>query len=136
VKVGAEYAADTEMLEWVCNEGANRSLVHWIGKASDERKNEANVAPEILARYIGTYLEQPPYWRSVQLVGSPLAAGRALHITLENDKLVGDLDGRGTQVLVAMSETEFTGLYGLGVQFVDGGLFVKHVSGNYRFARK
>jgi hypothetical protein len=30
-------------------------------------------------------------------------------------------------------------LYGLGVGFIDGGaggLFVKHVSGNYRFARK
>ena len=46
------------------------------------------------------------------------------------------MDGRGTQVLVAMSESEFTGLYGLGVQFIDGGLYVKHVSGNYRFARK
>ena len=31
---------------------------------------------------------------------------------------------------------EFTGLHGLGVQFVDGGLFVKHVSGNYPLARK
>ena len=49
------------------------------------------------------------------------------------------MDGRGTQGLVATSETEFTGLYGLGVQFIDGGageLFVKHVSGNYRFLRK
>ena len=55
---------------------------------------------------------------------------------MESGKLVGDMDGRGTQVLVAMSEAEFTGLYGLGVQFIDGGLYVKHVSGNYRFARK
>jgi hypothetical protein len=46
------------------------------------------------------------------------------------------MDGRGPQVLIAMSESEFTGLYGLGVQFIDGGLYVKHVSGNYRFARK
>jgi hypothetical protein len=45
-------------------------------------------------------------------------------------------DGRGPQVLMAMSESEFTGLYGLGVQFIDGGLYVKHVSGNYRFALK
>ena len=37
------------------------------------------------------------------------------------------------------SDTEFGGLYGLGVEFIpdgSGGLFVKHVSGNYRFARK
>ena len=136
VNVGAEYAADTEMIEWVCNEGANRSLVHWIGKASDERLNEVKVAPEILARYIGTYVEQPPYWRSAQITGSLGAAGRTVQVTLEGGRLIGDMDGRGKQDLVAMSEAEFTGLYGLGVQFVDGGLFVKHVSGNYRLARK
>jgi hypothetical protein len=135
VKVGAEYAADTEMIEWVCNEGANRSLTHWVGKASDDLKNEVKVAPAILARYIGTYAEQPPYWRSAQLVGSASPA-RTLHITLENGRLVGDMDGRGRQVLIAMSETDFAGLYGLGVQFIDGGLYVKHVSGNYRFARR
>jgi len=45
--------------------------------------------------------------------------------------------------LIAQSETTFSGLYGLGVEFVPGAgqrnseeLFVKHVSGNYRFARK
>jgi hypothetical protein len=46
------------------------------------------------------------------------------------------MDGRGKQVLIGMSESEFTGLYGLGVQFIDGGLYVKHVSGNYRFTRR
>jgi hypothetical protein len=94
------------------------------------------VAPETLARYVGTYAEQPPYWRSAQIVGSPASAGRTLHITLEGGRLVGEMDGRGKQDLVAMSEAEFTGLYGLGVQFIDGGLYVKHVSGNYRFSRK
>jgi hypothetical protein len=136
VNVSAQYAPDTEMLEWVCNEGANRSLVHWVGVASDERKNEVKVAPEILSRYVGTYVEQPPFWRNVQIGGTPRAAGRTLSITVEGGRLVGNMDGRGTQVLVASSETEFTGLYGLGVQFIDGSLYVKHVSGNYRFARK
>ena len=136
VKVGAEYAADTEMLEWVCNEGAGRSLVHWVGTASDERRNEVKLAPAILARYVGVYVEQPPFWRAAQLVGSGQPSGRTLQITVEGGRLVGDMDGRGKQVLVASSETEFSGLYGLGVQFIDGGLYVKHVSGNYRFARK
>ena len=68
--------------------------------------------------------------------GSSQAAGRTVQITLESGRLVGDMDGRGKQMLVAMSESEFTGLYGLGVQFIEGGLYVKHVSGNYRFARK
>jgi hypothetical protein len=120
----------------VCNEGANRSLVHWIGQASDDLKNEVKLAPEILARYVGTYVEQPPYWKSVQISGAPLASGRTVRITLEDGRLVGEMDGRGKQRLIAWSNVEFAGLYGLGVQFIDGGLYVKHVSGNYRFARK
>ncbi len=136
VKIRADYAADTEMLEWVCNEGANRSLGHWVGQASDERKNQVNVVPAILARYVGTYVEQPPFWRSAQLVGSPLASGRTLVITLEDGRLLGNMDGRGKQELIATTETDFTGLYGLGVQFIDSGLYVKHVSGNYRFVRR
>src|SRR5262245_41264902 len=56
VKVSAQFAADTEMLEWVCNEGASRSLVHWVGVASDEQKNAVSVAPQILVRYVGTYI--------------------------------------------------------------------------------
>jgi hypothetical protein len=136
VKVESDYAPDTEMLEWVCNEGGGRSLVHWVGTAADDRRNEVKVAPAVLARYAGTYDEQPPFWKSVQITGAAQAAGRTVQITVEDGRLVGDMDGRGKQVLIASSNTEFSGLYGLGVQFVDGGLFVKHVSGNYRFARR
>jgi hypothetical protein len=139
VTVGAQFAADTEMLEWVCNEGASRSLSHWVGKASDERKNEVQVTPQILSRYAGTYIEQAPFWRGVQIVGQAVPSGRTVVITVADGRLVGNMDGRGDQVLIATSDTEFSGLYGLGVEFIDagkGGLFVKHVSGNYRFARK
>ena len=136
MKVVSEYAADTEMLEWVCNEGASRSLVHWAGKASDERQNEVMVPAAVLAGYTGTYDEQPPFWRSVQITGASQTTGRTVQITVEDGRLVGEMDGRGKQVLIASSNTEFSGLYGLGVQFIDGGLFVKHVSGNYRFARR
>ena len=59
-----------------------------------------------------------------------------MQITVEDGRLIGEMDGRGKQVLIASSATEFSGLYGLGVQFVDGALLVKHVSGNYRFARR
>jgi hypothetical protein len=139
VKVTAQFAADTEMLEWVCNEGAGRSLSHWVGKASDERKNEVQVPAQILSRYVGTYIEQPPFWRGVQILGQPVPSGRTVVLTVANGKLVGNMDGRGEQVLIATSDTEFSGLYGLGVELLDGGkggLYVKHVSGNYRFARK
>lgn len=129
VAVGATLAADTEMIEWVCNEGP-KGLEHWVGKASDDTKGEVQVAPGILAKYIGTYEEQPPFWRTIP---------RVVQITLSGGRLLGDMDGRGKVDLFASSETAFSGFYGLGVEFIQGGsggLFVKHVSGNYRFARK
>ena len=88
---------------------------------------------------VGTYVEQSPYWRAVQIGGGDVASGRTVVITMADGKLVGNMDERGQQALVATSDTEFAGLYGLGVEFIDGGaggLYVKHVSGNYRFARK
>ena len=130
VAVTAELAADTEMIEFVCNENNRSSLEHWVGKASDERRNEVQVAADILARYVGTYEEQPPLWR-----GAP----RVVEITLSEGRLFGNMDGRGKVPLVASSQTLFSGLNGLGVEFIQGGaggLFVKHVSGDFRFARK
>ena len=129
VAVRAELAPDTEMIEWVCNESPH-GVEHWVGKASDERKGEVSVPVAILSKYVGTYVEQPPLWRNV---------ARVVEISVADGKLVADMDGRGKVTLIGMSNTEFTGLYGLGVGFIDGGaggLFVKHVSGNYRFARK
>lgn len=129
VAVRAELAADTEMIEWVCTE-SDQHVERWVGRASDERKGEVQVAPEILEKYIGTYVEQPPFWRAIP---------RVVEITVSNGRVLADMDGRGKVPLIASSDTEFSGLYGLGVEFIQGGsggLFVKHVSGNYRFARK
>jgi hypothetical protein len=126
--VRAELSPDTELLEWVCNEN-QKSLEHWVGKASDERKNAVRVAPEILAKYVGTYEEQRPFWRN---------EARVVQITVSDGKLFADMDGRGKVELIGVSDVAFSGLYGLGVDFVQNGsgLFVKHVSGNYRFVRK
>jgi hypothetical protein len=129
VAVRAQLAADTEMIEWVCNESSH-NLERWIGKASDERQGEVQVAPEKLAKYVGTYEERPPLWRNVP---------RVVEITFSEGRLFADMSGRGKVPLIAKSDTLFAGLYGLGVEFIDGGaggLFVKHVSGDYRFARK
>ena len=127
VPLGPGYAtsADStgaEMMKIVQTLGADQ--------ASDERKGEKQVAPEVLAKYVGIYEEQPPLWR---------AAPRIVEITVSNGRLLGDMDGRGKVPLIASSDTTFSGLYGLGVEFIAGGsgaLLVKHVSGNYRFARK
>jgi hypothetical protein len=126
VSVRAELAPDTEMIEWVCAENGSK-VDHYIGKASDEKRGEVKVAPEILAKYVGTYEEQAPLWRLVP---------RVVEITLAGGTLLANMDGRGNVPLVAQSETNFSGLYGLGVDFLNGGLFVKHVSGDYRFVRK
>jgi hypothetical protein len=134
VKVRAELAADTEMIEWVCNENGP-STKHWIGKASDEKKSEVKVPSGVLAKYVGTYVEGPRLW-------SRTLVPRVVEITVSGDTLFGNMDGRGPVPLVAASDAEFSGLYGLGVEFTktDSGaaqqLFVKHVSGNYPFTRK
>jgi len=131
VAVRAELAPDTEMIEWVCAENAT-GLDHYVGKASDEKKAEVKVAPAVLSKYIGTYEEQPKLWR---------LQPRVVEITVSGDTLYGNMDGRGAVPLPAQSDTSFSGLYGLGVEFRPGAsgepeLFVKHVSGDYRFTRK
>ncbi len=45
VKVRAQLAADTSMLEWVCNDVPSK-LEHWVGKASDVKKTEVKVPAE------------------------------------------------------------------------------------------
>ena len=132
VAVRAELAADTELLEYVCNENT-RDLEHWVGKASDETKSEVKIAPDILAKYVGTYVEQPKLWRVVP---------RVVVITLSDGVLFGDMDGRGKERQFARSETSFSGFAGLAIKFVKNNqgevtdLFVQHVSGDYRFARQ
>jgi hypothetical protein len=133
VSVKAELAPDTEMIEFVCGEKNTSSLAHWVGKASDERKDEAAVAPQVLAKYVGTYDEQPKYWRNEP---------RTVVISVSGGRLFGNLNGQGAVPLVARSTTLFSGLNGLGVEFVQGAggvpstLFVKHVSGDYAFTRR
>ena len=131
VAIDSLLAADTGLLEAVCSEN-NKSIDHWVGKASDEQENEVTVAPGILAKYTGTYVEQQKIWRTLP---------RRLDITFSGDALFGDFDGRGKQQLRAKSETYFSGLQ-WEIEFVakDGqgvpaDISVHHVSGNYRFAR-
>src|SRR5579863_1057643 len=132
VKVRAELAADTELIEYVCNErGVDRD--HWVGQASDAAKSAVQVAPEILAKYAGTYVEQPPLWKIVP---------RVVKVTFSDGVLYGDLDGRGQERQYASSETNFSGIGGLAIEFIRNSqgmvtdLLVKHVSGDYRFARQ
>jgi len=133
VALSAELEADTELLESVCNE-TDGGREHWVGKTSDDRKAAVKVAPEILAKYAGTY-EELDNWG----VGPH---PRIIEITASGDSLFAELKGRGKVQLLAQSETGFSGFFGLGIDFVRDGqgvpthLLEMHVSGNYRFQRK
>jgi len=132
VTLRAELIPNTDLLESVCNE-SHTSLEHWVGKASDEKKSEVKVAPEILAKYAGTYEEQD-FWGN-----RPHPA--IIEITFSDGALFAELKGRDKVRLVAQSETNFTGLYGLGVVFVRDSqgavthLLERRISRDYRFRR-
>jgi len=132
VALNAELVPDTELLESVCNE-SKTSLEHWVGKASDEKRSEVKVAPEILAKYVGTY-EELDLWGN-------RPHPTIVEITVSDGALFAELKGRAKVQLVAQSETTFSGFYGLGIKFVTDGqgavthLLEMHVSGNYRFRR-
>ena len=84
VPLRAELNADSDLFESVCNE-SHTSLEHWVGKVSDEKKTEAKVAPEILAKYAGTYEEQD-LWGN-----RPHPA--IIEITVSNGALFAELNG-------------------------------------------
>src|SRR5215831_9749044 len=109
VSLSAELMPDTELLEAVCNE-SHHSLEHWVGKASDEKKSEVKVAHEILAKYAGTY-EELDFWGN-----RPHPA--IIEITVSGGTLFAELKGREKVQLVAQSQTNFSGFYGLGVKLV------------------
>ena len=131
--MGAKLAADTEIIEYVCNENAAAPLKHWVGKASDAEKAAPKVAAEILAKYVGTY-KTLDVWNNEP-------EPRFIDITVSDGVLYGELKGRGKVRLVAQTETMFTGFYGLGIRFLLDGqgvvthLAEMHVSGDYRFIR-
>jgi hypothetical protein len=133
VTLQAQLAADTEIIEYVCNENAQAALKHWVGKASDQTRNEVKVAPEILAKYVGAY-KTLDIWNGEQLP-------RFIEITTSDGKLFAELKGRGRVQLVAQSETTFLGFFGLGIRFIADSqgavthLAEMHVSGDYRFVR-
>ena len=62
----------------------------------------------------------------------PERVERALHAAAELEIPVVAIGSGGK----TGDEESYKQSVALGVQFIDGGLYVKHVSGNYRFARK
>jgi len=130
--ISAQLQADTELLEYVCAENT-RPREHWVGKLSDARRSEVSIAPAILAKYVGTYVEQKPFYLGPT---NP----RTFEITFAGGALfVEGATGAKTR-LVAQSEVLFVN-GGLGLAFVKERqeapthLLDTHVSGDYRFER-
>jgi len=125
----AQFAADTELIEAVCNDNPESRQEHWVGKVSDAEKTAVKVAPEILAKYVGTYK------------GMYLQRPRTVEVSLSGDTLFISLNEGPKQPIVAQSETNFSGT-GLTYKFVPGGqgpataVFEGHISGDYKFDRQ
>jgi hypothetical protein len=127
IVVNMELAADTEMLEAVCEVNSD----HWVGSFSASQKAAVRVAPELLATYVGVY--SGPYAGRV----------RTVEITLVDGELLATpFMGRDKRPLVAESDTMFLSAEGLAYQFVrdQNGLVTHlveiHVSGNYLYKRQ
>jgi len=96
VVVALEFAADDEMLELVCNEASEGGTKHWVGdKIADAQATAVEVAPEILAKYVGTY---EGFW-----LDNPTTVA----VTLENGALFLQRNRSAKSALVAQSETTF-----------------------------
>jgi hypothetical protein len=103
-----EFVADTEMLEYVCAEN-EKDRSHLVGKASDEKKDAVKIAPEVLAKYVGTYELRWPEFPGMVYVQNVTLAGGELFI---------DSAGKDRKPLVPLSDTLFTMLPGT-IQFVE-----------------
>jgi hypothetical protein len=125
--IEAQLAADTELLEYVCN-GEKAFHEHWVGTRSDAARTEIAIAAEALAKYAGTYTERRPFWQDAEVA-------RVFEISFADGALF-----LGPTRLSPQSETVFVNS-GLAIEFVRNAagvpthLFDKHVSGDYRFDR-
>jgi len=135
--IDMEFMADNEMLETVCNE-ASEEDGRWSGAITEAEQEAVEVAPEILARYVGTYTG---YW---------LRTPATLEVTLEDGSLFllrtppyaeAEFTGTGKSRLVPQSEVAFECSCGLGFIFTAEGdgmateLSEVHISGAWTFRR-
>jgi len=93
VPARGRLAADTEMLEYVCNEN-EKDHAHMVGSVSDARKLGVTVAPETLEQYVGTYAFNP-------------ADTMKIHITRSGPTLFMDVGGKDRKELVPTSDSTF-----------------------------
>ncbi len=129
VPVHAQFAADTEILEDVCNDSAESGQEHWVGKVSDAEKSMVNVASEILAKYVGVY--KGPYFN----------APRTIEVSFSGGALFISVNGGPKQPILPQSEASFSGT-GLTYQFIRDNhgiataVIEGHVAGDFKYERQ
>jgi hypothetical protein len=127
--INARLAADTELMEAVCNERPDNGQQHWIGRASDAQKSAVRVAPEVLAKYVGVYK------------GIYIRNPRTVEFTLADGTLSVSVNGGPKQAVFPQSETKFSGT-GLTYEFIrdDHGIATYvlegHIAGDFKFERQ
>ncbi len=116
VAIGVRYAADTEMLEYICNEG-ERDAVHYIRGSGASSK----VNVDILSKYTGTYEDRDGQKVTIRLVEGQLYMDAFPLVPLSE-----------TTFESADSDIEFfTGTDGLVTHLISSA-----VEGDVRFDRK
>jgi len=96
--VKVEFVADTDMLEYVCNEN-EKDHARLVGKASDDEKNRVKVARAVLAKYVGAYEFRPPEDPSQVIT---------VNVTLSGDEVLLDVGGKDPQKMIPLSDTLFS----------------------------
>ena len=123
------FAADDVMLETVCTEAYGGSE-HWSTAVTGPEETSVQVAPEILARYVGTYR------------GTYLTNTITIRITMEDDQLFLQRGNGSRAPLAAQTETAFLpegGGFGYVFTVEGNGMASAisevHVSGGWTFDR-
>jgi len=125
VKLEATLSADTELLEYVCNEN-ERDVQHIIVTEADRKKSRAvvTVAPDILSKYIGLYEMVDRNGKPLNRNGEPRAADAQpdrFSVLLESGQLALQMPGStGKMPLKPESETTFS-IAGQPIEFVKNG---------------
>jgi hypothetical protein len=94
IPVRVALAADTELLEYVCNENETRRT-NLVGRTDAEKR--LVVPSETLTEYVGTYVTNP---------AGPSAL--SLTVRLRGGELFLDMNGKGNIPLVPLSPTTFS----------------------------
>jgi hypothetical protein len=97
------YDADTELLEFVCNEN-EKNRQHFVQPTSTQT-SEIHVDPAVLAKYAGVYEVMTPRGKSTATM------------PVQGDRLMADVIGFGSGRMVPQSSTMFA-FRGAVVEFV------------------